>query len=346
MGSGLQVHRPARSARWASLAIVALAVVLLHLRLLSVVEWRAAADPAPRPAIAQRSLETRILAAPAPAPATAASRIEPQPPMSEPQRVAAPIERSAVPRRRPAAPAAAVTRAQPQPQPEIEAAAAASPAPRAEPAHPLYRTAVAPSTQLRFRVERGDRIGSAELTWQVRDAAYEARLDIVYEGAQRPALRSVTRVSQGRIDGAGIAPERHTERRPRGGVQAVNFERDAGEVSFSGPSWRLALEPGTQDALSWMLQLAAVAQAEPERARSGGEIVLMVVGIRGEARPWRFRYEGAEPLQVGAAVVPADKWVRETTEPYEARIEVWLDPAHHHLPARLRSGPLEMVRIE
>ena len=345
MGCGSQVHRPARIARRVALALVALVVLLLHVGLLSSIEGRDAAGPARLATSAQPAVEFRTLAAPA------TPRSEPAPIVD---RSAAPvaqtIERPVVLKRRPAAVAVAVAR--PQPEPEIASTAAPSEAPAAELAAPLYRTAVPPSAQLRFRVERANRVGSAELNWQVLDDAYEARLDIVYEGSQRLGLRRVSQVSRGRIDAAGVAPQRHTERRPRAGMLAVNFERDAGEVSFSGPSWRLALAAGAQDGLSWMLQLAAVAQAEPERASAGGEIVLTVVGVRGEARPWRFRFEAVEPLQIGEGIVAASKWVREPGEPYEARIEVWLDPARHHLPMRLRSGAagtngaLEMVLVE
>lgn len=349
MGCGLQVQGRQRSARRVSLALLALAVLLLHVRLMNLIEGRDAASPARLAASVPPAIEFRTLAAPA------AQRSEPVPVVDRNMAVSAPsVERRVVPQRRPTAVAVPVVR--PQVEPEVASSTvpsdAPAPAPSAEPAPPLYRTAVAPSAQLRFRVERGDRVGSAELNWQVLDDAYEAQLDIVYEGSQRRALRHVSQVSRGRIDATGVAPERHTERRPRAGMLAVNFERDAGEVSFSGPSWRLALAAGAQDGLSWMLQLAAVAQAEPERASAGGEIVLTVVGVRGEARPWRFRFEAVEPLKLGEGVVAAAKWVRESGEPYDARIEVWLDPARHHLPVRLRSaaagsnGVFEMVRLE
>ncbi|MEO6410663.1 MAG: DUF3108 domain-containing protein [Burkholderiaceae bacterium] len=299
---------------------------------------------------AHAAVEFRTLVAQAPDPLATAPTVEQIAALPAP-----PAERRVVPVRRPR------TAAQPVARPRIETpveanralpaalAAADLPAPSlsvVEQPAPLHRTVVPPSAQLRYRVERGERVGNAELSWQVLDGVYEARLEIVYEGSQRLALRRISQVSQGRIDAAGVAPQRHTERRPRAGMQAVNFERDSGEVSFSGPSWRIALAAGAQDGLSWMLQLAAVAQAEPDRATAGGEIVLAVVGIRGESRPWRFRFEAIESLPRVAGAVVLAKWVREPSEPYDARIEVWLDPTRHHLPVRLRSGALEMVLVE
>ena len=334
-----------RMARRATIALVALAVLLLHVRLLDVIALRDSASPARPPMRAQPAVEFRTLVAQAPdriepAPIVERSAVLPAPPperpvaqMRRPRAVAVPVARA--PTEAAAEPDGASTA--PSVTPLLSSSAVEHPA-------PAYRTVVPPSGQLRYRVERGERVGQAELSWQVLDGVYEAHLEIVYEGSQRLALRRVSQVSQGRIDAGGVAPQRHTERRPRAGMQAVNFERDAGEVSFSGPSWRLALAAGAQDGLSWMLQLAAVAQAEPERATAGGEIVLTVVGIRGDARPWRFRFEAIEslPRVAGAAA----KWVREPSEPYDTRIEVWLDSERHHLPVRLRSGALEMVLVE
>ncbi len=43
------------------------------------------------------------------------------------------------------------------------------------------------------------------------------------------------------------------------------------------------LPPGTQDQLSWMIQLAGIVAAEPERASEGDRISMAVVGARGDA---------------------------------------------------------------
>ena len=73
---------------------------------------------------------------------------------------------------------------------------------------------------------------------------------------------------------------------------------------------------------------------------AGGEIAFPVIGTRGDQRTWRFRFEAGETVADGAgAWIDAAKWIREPSEPYDTRVEVWLDPARHHLPARLRMGP-------
>ncbi len=46
--------------------------------------------------------------------------------------------------------------------------------------------------------------------------------------------------------------------------------------------------PGTQDRLSWMLQLAAIVEAAPERHGPGARVSMFVVGARGDADVWTF----------------------------------------------------------
>lgn len=200
---------------------------------------------------------------------------------------------------------------------------------------PVYPTLVPPSARLRYRAQRGASAGTAELRWQVVDGgAYEADLELRIDG------QVVGRqASRGSFDAAGIAPRRFTERRARGALQAANFERDAGEIVFSGPSHRPALWAGAQDRLSWLLQLAAVAAAAPQRAGAGGDVRVFVVGARGEARVWSFRFEPAEAQSAEPATMSSrsQKWVREPDGPYDTRIEVWLDPLRHYLPVRMRT---------
>jgi hypothetical protein len=136
--------------------------------------------------------------------------------------------------------------------------------------------------------------------------------------------------SQGALDGAGIAPERFAVRRRGRDSQAANFQRDAGKVTFSGPTHELPLLPGVQDRLSWLLQLPAVIDAAPERFGPGARVTLMVVGARGGADVWTFGVAGAD--RVGDT--PALKLLREARRPRETQVEIWLDPARGHLPLR------------
>jgi hypothetical protein len=64
-------------------------------------------------------------------------------------------------------------------------------------------------------------------------------------------------------------PDRMVERRQGRDLAAVNFQRDKGLVSFSGPSTTLPLPAGAQDRASWLLQLPMLAAAVQATGRPG-----------------------------------------------------------------------------
>ena len=146
-------------------------------------------------------------------------------------------------------------------------------------------------------------------------------------------LSVMTQVSQGGFDAAGLAPVRFTDQRLRGAAQAANFRRDAGIISFSGPSVQHPLAPGTQDRLSWMAQLAAVLEAQPAKAPLQ-RVVLRVVDARGDLSVWSFVNVGADTVLTGMGSKTTQKYLREAADPHDSRVEVWVDPSLHHLPAR------------
>ena len=66
---------------------------------------------------------------------------------------------------------------------------------------------------------------------------------------------------------------------------------------------------------------------------------LHVVGARGEAGVWTFDVEARENIDLPAGpVTGALRLKREPRKPYDTQIEVWLDPARHHLPVKVRQG--------
>jgi hypothetical protein len=95
-----------------------------------------------------------------------------------------------------------------------------------------------------------------------------------------------------------------------------------------------------------MVQLAAVAQAGPQRLAAGERIVMQVVGARGDASTWAFRSLGPETLTLFAAPVDTVRLLREPRHAYDTRVEVWLDPARHHLPVRAVMGSGDEDRLE
>ena len=150
----------------------------------------------------------------------------------------------------------------------------------------------------------------------------------------------LAQASEGGFDVAGLAPGRCTDRRLRRALLATNFQREAGRISFCGSSSAYPLARGTQDRLSWMLQLAAPASAEPERLAAGSTIAIAIVGVRGEPDVWLLRSVGSDDVSTDSGSVAAVKLIRESRGLYDTGVEVWLDPSHHYLPVRVlfRSG--------
>jgi len=349
---------PRRRRAFAGLALLAVA---LHAMLLRGVDL----SP-PRPGAAPTaSVQVRTLPPPVPA--------EPEPPPPAPPLAAAPAAaspRPVTPARRaapaPVAPTVATAvnvpeepppPSEPEPEPETNppplAAAALAPqgaasAPASASASasegappPLYATRLPPALTLRYDLQRGRIGGSGELRWRPDGLRYELRLEGSVVG-----LNVLTQVSEGTLDANGLAPVRFTDQRARRAAVAANFERAAGRIRFSGPSTELPWQPGVQDRLSWMVQLAAVAAADPALLAAGERISLNVVGARGDASLWSFRSLGAESLATAAGPLDTVHLLREPRSPYDTRVEVWLDPLRHHLPVRATMGAGDEDRLE
>jgi hypothetical protein len=303
-------RRAARAAAW---LLLALAVLLGHGLLLHLLR-PSPAEPAmqagDRPAA---PLQVRALSLPPP-PRVAA--------VGEPAIAPAP-RRPAAPK--PLAPPVVVAaQAEPVPQPEPAAPAGAAEL-------PVYATRLPDSTALHYRLQRGQELGAGRLQWQRDGDHYQLRLDVDWPG--RPAQGSASR---GQIDAEGVAPLRHAELRRAREQRAVNFQRDAARITFSGPQAVYPLPPGAQDRLSWMIQLPAILEADAALTRAGAVVTLFVAGTRGDAEAWRFEVLGHEALSLPAgAVAQALQLRREPTRPYDTRVEVWLDPARQHLPVRV-----------
>jgi len=232
----------------------------------------------------------------------------------------------------------------PRPPVPLEAAALqALPAPAARAATPQ----TAAGFSWRYLLIQGERRGTAQFSWRPGEGQYEALLERELEGKALPTWRS-----QGELDpDAGLAPRRFAQRlQGRHGPrdrQATNFRRDEGLVSYSASPALQPLQEGTQDRISWWLQLAALIEAEPRRYPGGSELVMPVAGLRGELQAWRFKVKGLEAVDLPAGrLEQALRLEREALGAWDGRIELWLDPARHHLPVRVRHTQGELPRWE
>lgn len=207
----------------------------------------------------------------------------------------------------------------------------AQPRARTAPAPPVYPTRIPPPMRLQYTLRRGMLSGQGELTWRPDGERYEAQLRGTVAG-----LPILTQVSRGGFDAAGLAPLRFSDQRLRRAPKLANFERRAGRITFSDARDEYPLVEGSQDRLSWMIQLAAIAAARPQEVRAGAHIAMFVVGSRGDGQLWSFAVLGSEPVAVAGGTVSAIKLAREAREPDDTEVEVWLDAARQWLPVRAR----------
>ena len=287
----------------------------------------AAAPPAPPAPLAVPVATTparRELAERQPAP-----RSDPRPaePAAEPA-----AEPTAVLIAEPTAPAAsvAVTPAAVDPAPEPASAPAADPGGEVI---PVYATRLPPAADLRYVLRRGLLSGSGALIWAPEaDGRYQARLEASAFG--QPLI---AQISRGHIDAHGLAPDRFTDRRRSRAELAANFQREAGKLTYSGPSVEFPLPPGAQDRVSWLVQLGAVLAADPALQAEGAAVRLFVTGARGDADVWTFAVQGRETQDLPAGTVPdALHVLRRPRRAFDTQADAWLDPARGYLPVRVR----------
>jgi hypothetical protein len=195
---------------------------------------------------------------------------------------------------------------------------------------PVFATQLPPPFVLRYTVQRGVASGRAELRWSLQDGRYQLSLQTAAFGAQ-----ALTWSSEGGLDDNGVAPTRYVESRRGRELRAVNFQRDQGRITFSGPQLQFPLIAGAQDRLTWMVQLPAVLAANPGLAQAGAQVPLYVAGARGDAEVWAFQVLGLEALDLpDGSQLQALHLRREPRRAYDSQTDVWLDPARHHLPVR------------
>jgi hypothetical protein len=223
--------------------------------------------------------------------------------------------------------------------PPSQAVEAPAPLPETASADPPAAVALAPAVDWRYLLLQNSHQGQAKLTWQPGGAVYALRLERELEGRPLPGSRS-----EGRLDSQGLSPERFTQQAPRRegrpvrDAAATNFRQGEkqDQISFSASTEQVPMPDGVQDRISWWLQLAAIVAAAPQQFLPGRELRMMVIGLRGEAREWVFEVLERHDLELPVGRIKQAVHLRRAAlGPYSGEIELWLDPARHHLPVRL-----------
>jgi hypothetical protein len=307
---------PGRQRQTAAL-LLTLAVLVGHLAALE-----RPAPPAPRPT-PQATLQLRVLLPPAPLAAAAAPGARPAADVPTPARAMPPRSRP------PANPNTATARMRTRPAEPTTPEAAPD-----EPVRPwpVYAAALPPPATRHYQLQRGERRSPARLVW-----AHDAQGYTLSLSAEGGDLDGLGAASRGHVGPAGLVPERHVERRRGRDQRATNFDLASQTVRGSGGGEAYAWPVGGQDRLSWLLQLAAVLEADASLAHPGARLVLPGAGPRGPAVAWVFTVVGPQSLALADGRTASGLALQRVPQhPYDLQVDVWLDPADHHLPLRLR----------
>ena len=197
---------------------------------------------------------------------------------------------------------------------------------------PVYPTVLPGPVTLRYELRRGFIRGTGEIRWRPDADRYALHFE-----ARLAGISLLSQSSQGGLGANGLAPVRFVDRRLRRAARAVNFSRDTGAITFSGSTTQWPLLAGTQDRLSWMIQLGGIVAADPALVSESGRISMVLASARGEADVRTVRFAGRENAETVSGSVPALKFVVDGHSAYDGSFEIWLDPARGYLPARATS---------
>lgn len=275
----------------------------------------AATAPAPRQA--------------APQPAAARSKAPPAPATANSEQNRAPVrvEYGVV---APETVASAATVDAPAPVPATPPVAVAPPEPALAAAAPPVQ--VPGPVRLRYSVTGLAKDmtyhANAQLLWKPDGARYEARLEV-----SAFLIGSRVQTSAGQLTPQGLAPTRFSDKSRS--EQATHFEREKNLITFSGNAPQAALQPGAQDRLSVVFQLAGMLAADPARYPAGSTVAVQTAGPR-DATVWTFEVAGDENLRLGSGEVRAIRLVRPPRHEFDQKVELWFAPSVNYLPVRIK----------
>lgn len=169
---------------------------------------------------------------------------------------------------------------------------------------------------------------NGEMSWTHDGSQYEAQASV-----KMFLIGGRSQSSRGRITAAGLAPTRFGDKVRN--EQAAHFDAEQGKVTFSANTPDAVLLPGMQDRLSVFMQLASLVAADPSQFGPSTRITVPTVGPR-DAETWVFVVDGPEELQLSQGPLPTLKITRAPRTEFDTRVELWLAPGIHYLPARIR----------
>ncbi|MFZ6872056.1 DUF3108 domain-containing protein [Undibacterium sp. Di27W] len=189
---------------------------------------------------------------------------------------------------------------------------------------------------VRTEPNRNPVYGDGEINWEFNNSSYKmsivASLDLLLTSINLYQISS-----EGTIESYGITPTTSTEKRRNRSETATHFDHANKSVSFSSSNKNESIQDGAQDKASFIMQLAGIGNAEPEKFQAGREIRLQVAEER-DISTFVFTVTGLEELDTKAGKIMAWHVVRPPRPgSYNSRLEIWLAPAMQWYPVQIRN---------
>jgi hypothetical protein len=184
----------------------------------------------------------------------------------------------------------------------------------------------------------GSPIGQSviELSFPAPDR-YEVKMVTEAQGwARLFASAPMLAEARGRLGPGGFMPERYAHQGPRRSEVTV-FDYEKSEVRYESLKEPLPLLTGIQDRLTFMLQLAWMLQAQPDRFGLGQTVSLPLAGRNKVEEVDFVVLSDADLALPGGKVVPAlHLSSNRSTSRYSVQIDIWMDRTDRLLPVRIR----------
>jgi hypothetical protein len=222
-----------------------------------------------------------------------------------------------------------------------EAVPEPSPETTSQQAPARYATRAPESAQLNMKVvrtepNRNPMYGVATLKWEMDDNKYrmsiEVGLDLLFT-----SVHLYTLTSNGLVREHGLMPRTSTEERRTRAETATHFDHDGKSLSFSSSNKEVPLLDGAQDKASFIMQLAAIGNADASQFSPGKEINMQVAEER-DASVFQFLVVGEEELDTKLGKLRTWHLLRAPKPgSYNSRLDVWLAPSTGWYPVQIRN---------
>ncbi len=195
---------------------------------------------------------------------------------------------------------------------------------------------------VRFEANSSGVMGKSVLSWKKTS-------DLLTQTTQYDAQLSTTATvffktfehrfkSSGVINSLGLAPLNVEEKRTNGSIIATTIEPDKNRAIISSQTGFLPYDPQAHDLVSLMVQLAILAQTQPQWQQAGTAHDFTVYRPSGIKR-WRFQSFGLASIVLGEKqleTIYVRRVAIDSQADYESQYHFWLDLNHYGFPVKMR----------